>query len=712
MIRIHRVLFFLLLTSASQAQAFNATTLRGNLRGLAAEDEYSTGQVKTSQRYLMKGHHNFVPLEGCSTCDSWTTWTAESYNPSADTVVIPCGLCVTMDYPGDTLVLPHGLDIQGSLDFPDGYQLKMEAPFVRVQGVLSMTATQAVTDTPNVQFLLTGGDESVTDFVPAGANQYACSESDTGEPEPCHVGAKPIVVAGGRLDIRGLRDECKTWVTLHDVASRTELPQPTEYTELPEPDPSHPTEICRSLDPYLQEDFETSLNLYGWSGGYGAHIEITSTGSFRVFDRKSDAEHGPTWDLLEVRDCLVPNQKYLFSARVRLVKPSMPTGTPTTCAELGTNCLELQSSIRFDTSQANRQKGQENQESDFEYGKWQDFYATFDFSEEELGLGAIYHIFQLRGPESDVEIEIDDVVFSLPPVGTVPDPNNVCGGNLIMNGEAEASSIHPYPMESFGGHLTVQTGGAGNNYFRLINRKSDNDSIAYYMDAPGCIVAGARYRAWARIRVRSSHDVPTELSFRAFFTDGKSTKYTVASCPPSQRGLGFVQCESEFAVANDFDAEHVESIRFTFETVGGPTDDVDVAAWRLEFVEGPTANIIVQEDGVEGCWDEGAEILITSHTIDFESSQVRRIASTPQSTGGGVVTLELDDFIVSPVTEQDGDGFAVEVALLSRNILFLGAIDEDDSLLGGHLIVLHTPAVQQIISGVEIKNFGRQGTSC
>ena len=62
-----------------------------------------------------------------------------------------------------------------------------------------------------------------------------------------------------------------------------------------------------------------------------------------------------------------------------------------------------------------------------------------------------------------------------------------------------------------------------------------------------------------------------------------------------------------------------------------------------------------------------------------------------------------------PISRRDDDNFAVEVALLSRNILFEGARDEADSLLGGHLIVFHTPNVAQLLSGVEFVNFGRQG---
>lgn len=163
-----------------------------------------------------------------------------------------------------------------------------------------------------------------------------------------------------------------------------------------------------------------------------------------------------------------------------------------------------------------------------------------------------------------------------------------------------------------------------------------------------------------------------------------------------------------FTVVDDFDSEHVDSIRFSFETPG-TFHSFDVDDWHLELDEVFEPSIIVQDEGVSGCWGKGAQILITSHTTDFESSQERHLAADPEPYADGLVRLRLNDFIVPSVTEQDGDGFAVEVVLLSRNIVFEGAMDTMDDLMGGHLIVLHTPNVQQQIQGVEFRNFGRQG---
>jgi hypothetical protein len=54
-------------------------------------------------------------------------------------------------------------------------------------------------------------------------------------------------------------------------------------------------------------------------------------------------------------------------------------------------------------------------------------------------------------------------------------------------------------------------------------------------------------------------------------------------------------------------------------------------------MEGPRTSILVEEDGVAGCWDEGAEILITSHTLDFIVTSPSYSWDPPTSVGNGLV---------------------------------------------------------------------------
>jgi len=108
---------------------------------------------------------------------------------------------------------------------------------------------------------------------------------------------------------------------------------------------------------------------------------------------------------------------------------------------------------------------------------------------------------------------------------------------------------------------------------------------------------------------------------------------------------------------------------------------------------------------VAECWTPGSEIMITSGTLMPNGHQIATIESTDPATG----TLKLTSSIDAVSTLTSDPNHAVEVALLSRRIIFEADDDEDDDLIGGHLIVLMTPDVVQHIEGVEIRNFGQQG---
>ena len=72
------------------------------------------------------------------------------------------------------------------------------------------------------------------------------------------------------------------------------------------------------------------------------------------------------------------------------------------------------------------------------------------------------------------------------------------------------------------------------------------------------------------------------------------------------------------------------------------------------------------------------------------------------------MVLELDSDIKRPSTFEDNPNYAVEVALLSRNIVFEGAPDDSNDLHGAHLMVFLT-GTPQLLQGVEFRNFGQQG---
>jgi hypothetical protein len=135
----------------------------------------------------------------------------------------------------------------------------------------------------------------------------------------------------------------------------------------------------------------------------------------------------------------------------------------------------------------------------------------------------------------------------------------------------------------------------------------------------------------------------------------------------------------------------------------------DTLAWtNLYGVVGPSNNptTILVPNSVIGKWGVGAQILITPHTRVWNENQVRTIKSIQLSDR--YAAIELDSPILRPTTMSESRDFAVEVALLSRNIVFVGGIDST-SRHGGHFMVMHTPKVIQTIVGVDLQNFGQQG---
>lgn len=122
-----------------------------------------------------------------------------------------------MDVAGGSLALLAGLEILGKLVFPDGYKLSLTANVVIVQGELEMTATKAVDGTPNIKVTMVGSVDHT--FTPIDANLRACDGSTT-----CSVGKKGIIVAGGKVSIRGLPSSTLAWTRLNDVVGTSNNP--------------------------------------------------------------------------------------------------------------------------------------------------------------------------------------------------------------------------------------------------------------------------------------------------------------------------------------------------------------------------------------------------------------------------------------------------------------------------------------------------------
>lgn len=702
-------MLLLLLTLWLLGRVDSQTSLRGSGLDDSAiffDNGIWNASSSSISRMLQEGPKFFRPLE-CNAvmCSKGnTTWKKLGLNSTSRPVVIPCGMCVTMDFDSNPfLELAYGLDIQGTLIFPDGYKLTLKTPLILVQGNLEISSLRLVSDEPDVKFLFTGKINQ--SFLPAANNRFICSADGATTPSRCQIGFKSFVVAGGRVTIRGLNTACVTWTKLHDIG-RGDRPVSATFDALPVNYVRVDNPFCHSWI-YMEDAFSGNNNQYGWTGGYGALFQVTN-GTFAVSGRKSSLEHGPTWDMLWVRRCLIPKQKYLFSARVRLSKFGAKVDEKTPCALSSQNCLTLFSGVRTAVGGIGRAKTVWEKARDIRYGKWYDFHAVFDFDEDELNTANVYQILQLRGPDAGVDIEIDDVRFSLPDPKTLPDPSNVCGGNMIPNGDAEAHPIHPYPLTCLGGFLSVEEEGNGNRYFRHSGRTSNSSSLIYSFAAKGCFAVNARYKLTVSLRIDSEVPIQTLVQIRSEFTDKPSIQRILIECAGVTRNTWRV-CSADVTLQPELLGANIKDIRLQFETIGAASLYMDFDDLRLELLDASVTSIIVPAVGIVDCWGKGVDVLITSHTLSYNDSQVRTLTGNPTSIGNGLVRLDLNEAIVQPITNQDSPDFAVEVALLSRNILFEGEVDRLDSLLGAHFMVMQTPTVAQMIDGAEFRNFGQQG---
>lgn len=181
------------------------------LRGSAIKAEYVV-EKKALESDAIK---DFVPLscnkEGYGRCRPWSTMFG-TLPIHTETVVIPCGKCVELDMP--MVALFGGIDIQGKL-FLDGRQDHViQTTHMIVQGELEIGAEGPINGQPPIRIILIG--EENQSFTPINENSEVC------EGHGCMVGSKAVVVAGGRLNIRGISSDAPTWSIVQN-ATKTSI---------------------------------------------------------------------------------------------------------------------------------------------------------------------------------------------------------------------------------------------------------------------------------------------------------------------------------------------------------------------------------------------------------------------------------------------------------------------------------------------------------
>ena len=205
----------------------------GEEEGLLGEEE----GLQRQRRDLMEGHPMYSPLqcnvdaaidndEACLTSavnfkslvGEYIGATASNGTAVMAPLVIPCGQCVTVDYnDGTTVTLPGGLDVVGRLHFPPTASVTINTTAVFVQGRLDMTEPAPGN---SVTISLFGVEDQY--LYPHGMCGGEYSSTCTARQ---NLGSKPIVVAGGKLNVEAGRGAgtCASWTRLVAKVSQTEL---------------------------------------------------------------------------------------------------------------------------------------------------------------------------------------------------------------------------------------------------------------------------------------------------------------------------------------------------------------------------------------------------------------------------------------------------------------------------------------------------------
>lgn len=177
-------------------------------------------------------------------------------------------------------------------------------------------------------------------------------------------------------------------------------------------------------------------------------------------------------------------------------------------------------------------------------------------------------------------------------------------------------------------------------------------------------------------------------------------------CAPQDVNDGWQHCSGDW----QFREQEATADRIDFYLISDDdsTSDLDLDNFSFAFKTGPITGITLPDANgdLAACWGEGSELLITSPSLTFDDVETPTVASVT-SNGDGTTTLELDAPIGATSFSDAEPDYAVEVALLSRNIAFES--DSTASNKGGHLMVLHTPHRAQSLQGVSLRKFGQQG---
>ena len=314
-------------------------------------------------------------------------------------------------------------------------------------------------------------------------------------------------------------------------------------------------------------------------------------------------------------------------------------------------------------------------------------------------------------------------VAPIGPVTPTLPPGDACAGNLIENGDFQASdNVLPWGGLIVQGTIYNDPLIPGNKAAQVHGRNSwaqgmstmltgecmTNTQWKFEMDVRILNVFGEGFECDRSDTIRCPF-----VQFQARQQDHSDKWLTLGDEDMEWRTDGWVHFS---ILINPEDWENLLFLKIYIQ--GGPdffntllVDNVSLERFTGSLSPTPTPggngnnNQIHLSQEAASCWAPGSEIVITSNTERGQDYQLATIDSTDPTSG----TLKLNQSLDPVSTLSSDPNHAVEVALLNRRIVFEADDSPNDDLIGGHLIIFGTPTVKQHLEGVEIRNFGQQG---
>ena len=257
----------------------------------------------------------------------------------------------------------------------------------------------------------------------------------------------------------------------------------------------------------------------------------------------------------------------------------------------------------------------------------------------------------------------------------------------------------------------------GNKFWRLFDRDYYKSSINYRLNKV-CLTRGLTYTLSSKVRfhhsdgfVGGSEKYNWFIAFKRI-SDGRYIERDIVNCDAQSIKDGWVTCSGDFIVDEEI-SETLEAV-LTMR-IGNSRDgskyDLDFDDISIRYNKGYVSEFVV-DNGDVSCWGNDADVHVTTSTYYSQSSKksngFQSQINAVVDNGDGTSNLTLSDAAILPIiSKEENSDYAIEIALLSRNVIIEGDEGEDDK--GGYMQVLHTPSIAQKIQGVEFLNMGRMG---